>query len=571
MSAGKPRNWFMSFLARYKRSVAIALCLGFLASGCATLLMFTSGYLISATAVAGISLFSIMVPIACVQLFGFGRPLARYLERLVSHDWVLKVTSDLRLMLYRSIEERAGDPARARAVGEYLGLLSDDIAHLQNLYLRVVFPTAIALILAVGATIAFGLFSLSFASVMLLVFALVVLLLPFAALLATRARAEYVKFSTAREYRELVDDVLGAVDWTLSGRGESAIEKHAVAGMRIRAAGSRIRTVQRAVSLASSLALCLAVCVVLIWSGESFGASLPLANCIAGFTIGFFPLIEAFAVLPAAVSEAPAHADAIGRLEEYSLAQTAGSHVREIPDVPDAAASIILDDVSFAYPNARANALEHLTLSIARGENVAVLGRSGSGKSTFARIVRGSIEPSAGRLFRHGSVGYLGQNPYLFNRTLRDNLAIGAPGADDEALLNAIDAVGLSERIGSLPDGLDTVIGETGVGFSGGEAHRLALARVIVADNPIVIVDEPFAALDPQTEESLIDALFEACEHRTLVVITHHLAQIERFDRVVFVENGRIDGVGSPTALMEIDERFRSLVAFDRATAPFAV
>ncbi len=129
MSAKRP-SWLKSFLVKYRRSVIFALALGLMASGCAALLMFTSGYLISATAIPGISLFTIMVPVACVQLFGFGRPAARYLERLISHDWVLKITSDLRRMLYWGIERRAGDPERRRAAGEYLGLLSDDVAHL---------------------------------------------------------------------------------------------------------------------------------------------------------------------------------------------------------------------------------------------------------------------------------------------------------------------------------------------------------------------------------------------------------------------------------------------------------
>ena len=564
MMRKRPQNWLLSFLARYKRSVAIALGLGLLASGCAALLMFTSGYLISATAVPGISLFSIMVPIACVQLFGFGRPLARYLERLVSHDWVLKVTSDLRLMLYRSIEERTDDPARSRATGEYLGLLSDDIAHLQNLYLRVVFPTAISLLLAVAATIAFGLFSLPFALLMLIVFALVAFLLPFASLLATRAKTELAKSMKASEYESLVDDVLGSTDWVLSGRGPSVIGRHSAAGRKLRDLGGYVRMGQRVASLLSSLVMGLAICAVLAWSGSSFGGAVAMANFIAAFAIGFFPLIEAFATLPAAVSETPVHVDAIARLDEYSEPDEPGKPPKNPQAFADSRMSIVLDDVCYAYPNAHGNAVDHVSLSIAPGQSIALLGKSGSGKSTLAHIIRGTLEPSDGSAFTCGPVGYLGQDPYLFNRTLRDNLTIGAPNAEDNALQNAIEAVGLSERLASLPLGLDTVVGETGVGFSGGEAHRIALARVIVADKPIVIVDEPFAALDPGTEKALIDTLLAVCERRTLVVITHHLAQIERFDRVVFIEEGRIKLEGSPDDLVKNDAYFKKLVSFDR-------
>ena len=222
MNAKRPK-WFKSFLVKYRRSVVFALALGLAASGCAALLMFTSGYLISATAIPGITLFMIMIPVACVQLFGFGRPAARHLERLISHDWVLKITSDLRRMLYWGIESRAGDPERKRAAGEYLGLLSDDVAHLQNLYLRVVFPTAVAILLAVGASIVFGVFSIPFALLMVLVFALVVAVLPNVALLATRVQTAYAKSLRAQEYTSLTDDVLGAADWVLANRGADAV------------------------------------------------------------------------------------------------------------------------------------------------------------------------------------------------------------------------------------------------------------------------------------------------------------------------------------------------------------
>ena len=177
-----------SFITRYRRDVAAALGLGFLTSACAALLMFTSGYLISKTAIATTTLFSIMIPVACVQLFGFGRPLARYLERLVSHNWVLRVTSDLRVLLFKAAESRIGDPLRERAAGEYLSLLSDDVAHLQNLYLRVVFPTAIAYATALGAALLFGFFSVPFALIMACSFFGIAVLLPYASLLATRAR-----------------------------------------------------------------------------------------------------------------------------------------------------------------------------------------------------------------------------------------------------------------------------------------------------------------------------------------------------------------------------------------------
>ena len=566
MSAKRPA-WFKSFLVKYRRSVVFALALGLAASGCAALLMFTSGYLISATAIPGITLFMIMIPVACVQLFGFGRPAARHLERLISHDWVLKITSDLRRMLYWGIESRAGDPERKRAAGEYLGLLSDDVAHLQNLYLRVVFPTAVAILLAVGASIVFGVFSVPFALLMILVFVLVVAVLPNVALLATRAQTAYAKSLRAQEYASLTDDVLGASDWVLAGRGDDAVDAHMKASIALREIELKLRMRQRMISLVGTIILGLAVCAIVIWSSGRFGSTgmNMSAGFIAAFALGFFPLIEAFSVLPAAVSQAPVHEDSIVRLDEYvSNESQASSTSTASGSKPQNQSALMFYHVSYTYPGASGTTLDDLALAIEAGSSTAILGRSGSGKSTFADLARGALTPSSGTISVGGTVGFLGQTPYLFNRSLRENLTLGVLEVSDEKLIQALENVGLGEKFASLENGLDTIVGETGVGFSGGEAHRIALARVLAADSEIVLVDEPFAALDPITESQLLDTLFATCEGRTLIVITHHLAQIERFDRVVFIEDGRLDLDGSPAELIDTSDRFRRLVEFDR-------
>ena len=566
MNAKRP-SWLKSFLVKYRRSVIFALALGLAASGCAALLMFTSGYLISATAIPGISLFTIMVPVACVQLFGFGRPAARYLERLISHDWVLKITSDLRRMLYWGIERRAGDPELRRAAGEYLGLLSDDVAHLQNLYLRVIFPTAVAILLAVGASIGFGVFSSPVALVMVLVFALVVAVLPNVALLATRAQTAYAKSLRAQEYTSLTDDVLGAADWVLADRGDDAVDAHMAASITLREIELKLRTRQRVLSLVGTIILGLAVCAVVVWSSGRFGSTgMDMsAGFIAAFVLGFFPLIEAFSVLPAAVSHAHVHEESIVRLDEYVAEKPQASPNPEMSESEHCdQGALIFEHVNYTYPSASKPALDDLTLTVEAGSAVALLGRSGSGKSTFAEIARGALTPASGTVNVGGTIGFLGQTPYLFNRSLRENLTLGVLDASDDKLIQTLENVGLGEKFESLENGLDTIVGETGVGFSGGEAHRIALARVLAADTTIVLVDEPFAALDPITENQLLDTLFTTCDGRTLVVITHHLAQIERFERVVFIEDGKLDLDGSPAELMNASERFRKLVEFDR-------
>lgn len=587
-------SWLVSLVKPYRKQIAFSLALGVTATGCAALLMFTSGYLISATAIVTTTLFSIMTPIACVQLFGFGRPLARYFERLASHDWVLRVTSDLRLGLYRAIEHGAHDPEQARAAGEYLELLSDDVGHLQNIYLRVALPTAIAYALALGASLLFGFFSVPFALIILLSFVLVVGVLPLVSLFATRALTSRVKTSASIERTALFDDVAGSTDWVLSGRGNDAVLRHETHDDAIRAEKSRLRMRKRCFTLCSAIILGGIACLVLVWAGATFGGGEnPTSpegsvNWIAAFTLGFFPLIEAFALLPASLSDYSTHHESVKRLESCldTRDARAGNEPERIPPLvrfppaqSAAPCAITFESVSYAYPHSPRTALDNLSLEIAPACKIAVLGKSGAGKSTFARLLCGTLAPNSGvvRLGNHDViageadlshfVGYVGQEPYLFNRTLRENLALGDPTASDADLMDALESVGLGQKARSLPAGLDTVIGETGVGFSGGEAHRVSLARVLVAHTPIIVVDEPFAALDPKTERELLDTLFAVCEKRTLVVITHHLAEIERFDRVVFMKAGKIELDGSPDGLFATSEKFRTLAEFDRSAA----
>lgn len=280
--------------------------------------------------------------------------------------------------------------------------------------------------------------------------------------------------------------------------------------------------------------------------------------------------------LPAARSESTAHDDAIQRLDEFIDNASTTSLPELEPLTAKDARPLSLEQVSYTYPGSTKPALDNLTISFDPDTSYAILGRSGAGKSTLANVLRGALEISSGRftIFGHSStmrtadlsstIGFIGQEPYLFNRSLRENLSLGASPIADDRLIEALESVGLGEKLASLDDGLDTITGETGIGFSGGEAHRIALARVLVANTPIVIVDEPFSALDPETEHDLLDTLLETCRNRTLIVITHHLAEIERFDRVIFIEDGKVDLAGTPESLMQTSDRFRALVAFDR-------
>lgn len=215
-------------------------------------------------------------------------------------------------------------------------------------------------------------------------------------------------------------------------------------------------------------------------------------------------------------------------------------------------------------------------MTIHPGEKVALLGPSGTGKSTFLKLVVGDLTPSDGQVLinqqnilslqdvRSSLFGILDQQPYLFDTTVMNNVRLGNVNASDQQVKDAIAAVGLKDLIESLPDKYDTQVQEAGKRFSGGERQRLSLARILLQDAPIIILDEPTVSLDPITEKKLLDKVFELLHDKTIIWVTHHLAGIAHVDQVRFMENGQFDMQGTPQELYKTQPRFRQLYDLDR-------
>lgn len=565
-------TWVKPFFFRYRKALALALLLGLLTFGFASALMVTSGYLVSASAVAETILF-LHLPLIFVRIFGVGKPILQYLERLTSHDWVLRMTSGLRLKLYKSLERDAVFFRATHRTGDVLGLLAEDIGHIQNLYLRTVFPTVVAWLLYVILVVCLGWFSLWLALAMLLVLGVAVFLLPLVSVLANAARQARHKQMKNELYAELADNVLGVSDWVFAGRGDEYLTHHKEREQRMRVIQERMERFGRRRDLVLQALFGLCAVLLLVWAGGRFGPEGgDAANWIAAFVLGFFPLIDAFAPLSSAAVEAGAYSDSIARLNDLPAPAKDVAPVRE----PCAPFDVRVEHAAYRYPSTDRDVLSDVSLAVPQGQRIAVLGRSGAGKSTLASLVRGDVRPSAGSVTLGGVptvqlgdaaakwIGVIQQRTYLFNMTLGDNLRIGREDASDGEVWDALDKVGLRPMVERLPRGLDTMVDEAGLRFSGGERHRVALARVLLQDARVVILDEPTVGLDPLTERALLETLFEALAGKTVIMITHHLAGVDAMDRVVFVEDGRIVLDGAPDELARTSERYRRLLAFDR-------
>ncbi len=236
---------------------------------------------------------------------------------------------------------------------------------------------------------------------------------------------------------------------------------------------------------------------------------------------------------------------------------------------------INVDHVTFSYPDDDRLILKNVSLKIKQGEKIALLGPSGAGKSTLLKLLLGDQTPTKGTVTINGTpinelqqkraqlFGVLDQQPYLFNTTVMNNVRLGNLQATDEQVKTAIEAVELKPLIDSLPDGYETEVQESGTRFSGGERQRLSLARILLQDAPIIILDEPTVSLDPITERHLLDTVFKVLHDKTIIWVTHHLAGVDHVDQVRFLENGVFDLQGTPQALYRDEPRFRKLYALD--------
>lgn len=576
------KTWVAPYLARHRLQLGVAIILGITAGAFACALMVTSGYLVSASAAHPDSILLLFVPLILVRVFGVGKPVIAYIERLASHDWVLRMTSDLRRRLYLSLERTAG---ANRQVGDVMGALSEDIGHLQNLYLRSVFPLIVGGALYLMAAVCLGAIDLRMGLFFAAGCGVAAIIAPAVSLWAGAERERDRKQAKRDLYTELADNVLGIADWTCSGRRQDYLARHLDLQQRSSACEIAARRFDRRRDLLVQASFGCVAFAILLWAAGRFGgqpaAVSDAANWIAAFCLGFFPLTDEFSQLPGAAVEGAGHLGALEHLA--SVTSTSGAPADRAP-MQEAAPcapvgskpAIALQDAAFRYPDAPADALDAIGLSIPYGQHIAILGRSGAGKSTLKALIHGDLSPTRGSIEIDGApscslgeqmpriMSVVHQDPYLFGTTLYDNLCVGRASATREEALDALDKVGLSNLVSSLPQGIDTMVDEGGLRFSGGERHRIALARILLADAPIVMLDEPFAGLDPVTESKLLATLLDVFADKTLIMITHHLKGIEHMDRVVFLENGSIALNGAPVDLKRTSARYRDLVAFDQ-------
>ncbi len=512
-------------------------------------LMAVSGWFIASMAVAGASKlsFNYFFASASIRALAIMRALGRYAERLITHDAGFHILADLRNWLFRKMIPLAPAGLEKYGSGELAGRLRADLDSLETVYLRILAP-----VITGGFSILLASIFVSFWSgtASLVLFSMLVcsgLLLPF----FTRYLAEQPGRSSAKlsgQLRKAVTEGLqGAEELLLLGavRHQAAMVESVSANLiqqqvrlgKIGAVG--LAGITATAGIASVLVLL--ICIPLIGSGE---LSPPNLVMLLLFSAASF---EAVAPLAHSLQLVPAASEAVRRIRE--LADAKAPFTEPLISSQPTSSEIVIKDVSVAY-NRDTFVLEHFSLRIKPGERVALTGSSGIGKSTLIELLlrfrpyQGSVTISGCELSEissdtlAGLVSAAPQKPHLFNRSIRDNILLGRDISDDALSALLLDT-GLAEWVAALPDGLDTMVGELGSEVSGGEARRIAVARAILSDLPVLLLDEPTEGLDSVTEQFVVKRLSERLRGKTLLLATHRPACLVMAERVVIFQPKR--------------------------------
>lgn len=512
------------------RGRAVLLLLGLVIA----LISLASG--IAVQALGGAALGGALV-FAALRLLGPARVVLRYAERLVTHDATFRALADIRVWLFRGIARGAAWGIGFRRTGDLLSRLVADVDILDGLYLRILIPLIAAVVIWPVLTWYGWDVDPHVAVALALLFAIAAFLAPF---LAARGAMQHGgrRADAGAALRVAALDLLSGLRevrvFAAEGRMRATIQareaelfgaEHAIAATAARAS---------ALALLAGQAALLAILIAIAGAGHAPSALLLLFFALAAF--------EATGGLARAGASLGQAARASSRLLDAVTTSVPAEPTN--PATPKGSA-LRFEGVSFRWAPDRALVFDGLSLDIPSGSRVALLGPSGAGKSSLAALALRVAVPEGGRITLGGvdlagiatadlrsRIAYLSQTTHLFADTVRANLLLGRPDASEDELWAALESARIAEVVRALPDGLDAWVGEAGAGFSGGQGRRLALARALLSRAPILILDEPCAGLDAETERSFLATLNTAAAGRTLVLIAHRLTGVEQLDRI---------------------------------------
>lgn len=562
----------LPYLALYKRhkwlltlGVVLAIVTLLASIGLLTL----SGWFLSASAVvgvAGIYSFNYMLPAAGVRGAAIIRTAGRYFERLVSHDATFRVLQHLRVATFSKLLPLSPAGLARFRQGELLNRIVADVDTLDHLYLRVISPLVGALVVILVVTIGLSVLDVTLALTLGGIMLATLLLLPPLFYRAGKPTGEQITQLRGQYRQQLTSWLQGQAELMLfnaSDRYRKQMEKTEQRWQEAQRRQAELTALSQALML---LIGGIAVIAMLWMASEGVGGNRQPGALIALFVFCALAAFEALAPVTGAFQHLGQVIASARRITQITEQQPEVTFSQQTPQSFSQVA-LTLNEVTFSYPQQSAPALKDISLQVAAGEHIAILGRTGCGKSTLLQLLTRAWDPANGQIQLNGqplselsemtlrqAMSVVPQRVHLFSATLRDNLLLAAPQVSDARLADILARVGLEKLLED--SGLNSWLGEGGRQLSGGELRRLAIARALLHDAPLMLLDEPTEGLDATTESQILDLLSEVMRDKTVLMVTHRLRGLARFNQIIVMDNGQIIEQGSHAELLAKQGRY---------------
>lgn len=562
----------LPYLALYKRhkwlltlGVVLAIVTLLASIGLLTL----SGWFLSASAVvgvAGIYSFNYMLPAAGVRGAAIIRTAGRYFERLVSHDATFRVLQHLRVATFSKLLPLSPAGLARFRQGELLNRIVADVDTLDHLYLRVISPLVGALVVILVVTIGLSVLDVTLALTLGGIMLATLLLLPPLFYRAGKPTGEHITQLRGQYRQQLTSWLQGQAELMLFNASDRYREQMEKTEQRWQEAQRR-QAELTALSQALMLLIGGIAVIAMLWmASEGVGGNSQPGALIALFVFCALAAFEALAPVTGAFQHLGQVIASARRITQITEQQPEVTFSQQTPQSFSQVA-LTLNEVTFSYPQQSAPALKDISLQVAAGEHIAILGRTGCGKSTLLQLLTRAWDPANGQIQLNGqplsalsettlrqAMSVVPQRVHLFSATLRDNLLLAAPQASDGELANILERVGLEKLLED--SGLNSWLGEGGRQLAGGELRRLAIARALLHDAPLMLLDEPTEGLDATTESQILDLLSEVMHEKTVLMVTHRLRGLARFNQIIVMDNGQIIEQGSHAELLAKQGRY---------------
>jgi len=546
--------WFFFTLFKPQRFwLTSGLLLSLLTTVSGIALLTLSGWFISSCAIAGsVITFNFMLPAAQIRALAIIRTLGRYGERVVTHEATFRGLANIRSWLFQQLIPLAPGRLSTLRSGDVLSRLTADVDALDALYLRLVAPVSIAAFGMPGVALFLWFYSWQISLATLVMLLIAAVWVPWLFNRLGQMHAERLVVLAANFRIRQLELLQGLADLLAYQAYECFADVLAEVSTRMIATqrqNNRLTAISSALTLllgqiALLIALTVAALAVVEGSLTGADAALVIFCVLAAFEL-VIPLPQAMQML----GKTQKAAQRIRQIAEMSPTVVQESPVLALPDGCD----LRLDQVSFRYNPQQNWLLDNISLDIPHGSKLAIVGPSGSGKTTLLHLLMRYVDPEQGGIQLAGQpikqldpdailtrFGVLSQRSQLFAATIKENLLIAKPDASHSELNAATEAAGLQAFIRQLPNGIDTWVGESGVKVSGGEARRIALARLYLKNAPILILDEPTEGLDSHTENEVFNALAKFSVDKTLIMVTHRSAGLGLVDEIYHLQQGRL-------------------------------